>query len=117
MIVQIACALATGNRALLAGAPAAPLAAALPEPLRERVAVAHAGDRIDAALTDRDGAALVAFASEIARRDGPIASIFKVTAEALARGEPAPLDFLLNERSVCFNTTAAGGNASLMTIG
>ena len=62
---------------MLAGAPAAPLAAALPEPLRERVVVAAAADRIDAALTDRAGAALVAFAGEIARRDGPIASRFQ----------------------------------------
>ena len=85
--------------------------------MRERVAVHAAADRVDAALTDRDGAALVAFAGEIARRDGPIASVFRVTADAIRRGEPAPLDFLLNERSVCINTTAAGGNASLMTIG
>jgi len=117
LVVQTACALATGNRALLGGAPAAALAAALPEPLRERVAVHATADRVDAALTDRDGAALVAFAGEIARRDGPIASVFRVTADAIRRGEPAPLDFLLNERSVCINTTAAGGNASLMTIG
>jgi delta 1-pyrroline-5-carboxylate dehydrogenase len=46
-----------------------------------------------------------------------MAAVFRVTADALQRGEPAPLDFLLNERSVCINTTAAGGNASLMTIG
>ena len=76
-----------------------------------------ASDRVDAALTDREGAALIAFAGEIARRDGPIASVFRVTGAAIQRGEPAPLDFLLNERSVCINTTAAGGNASLMTIG
>jgi RHH-type proline utilization regulon transcriptional repressor/proline dehydrogenase/delta 1-pyrroline-5-carboxylate dehydrogenase len=117
MIVQIACALATGNRALLRGAAAAGLAATAPEPLRGRVAVHATADRVDAALTDRDGAALVAFAGEIARRDGPIASVFRATADALRRGEPPPLDFLLNERSVCINTTAAGGNASLMTIG
>jgi RHH-type proline utilization regulon transcriptional repressor/proline dehydrogenase/delta 1-pyrroline-5-carboxylate dehydrogenase len=117
MIVQIACALATGNRALLRGASAAGLAAAAPEPLRRRVAVYATADRADAALTDRAGAALVAFADEIARRDGPIAAVFRVTADALRRGEPAPLDFLINERSVCINTTAAGGNASLMTIG
>jgi RHH-type proline utilization regulon transcriptional repressor/proline dehydrogenase/delta 1-pyrroline-5-carboxylate dehydrogenase len=117
MIVQIACALATGNRALLRGASAAGLAAAAPEPLRRRVAVYATADRADAALTDRAGAALVAFAGELARRDGPIAAVFRVTADALRRGEPAPLDFLINERSVCINTTAAGGNASLMTIG
>jgi RHH-type proline utilization regulon transcriptional repressor/proline dehydrogenase/delta 1-pyrroline-5-carboxylate dehydrogenase len=117
LIVQAACALATGNRALLRGAFAAPLAASLPEQLRQRVAVAAASDRVDAVLTDREGAALITFAGEIARREGPIAAVFRVTADALQRGEPAPLDFLLNERSVCINTTAAGGNASLMTIG
>jgi len=117
LIAQIACALATGNRALLRGASAAAFVAALPQDLRARVAVYAPTDRVDAALTDRDGAALVAFAGEIARRDGPIAAVFRVSADMLRRGEPAPLDFLVNERSVCINTTAAGGNASLMTIG
>jgi len=117
LIVQAACALATGNRALLAGPSAAALVAALPEPLRERIAVAATAERVDASLTDREGSALVAFASEIARRDGPIAAVFRVSAESVKRGEPAPLDFLLNEQSLCVNTTAAGGNASLMTIG
>jgi RHH-type proline utilization regulon transcriptional repressor/proline dehydrogenase/delta 1-pyrroline-5-carboxylate dehydrogenase len=117
LIAQIICALATGNRARLRGAPAAGLIAALPEPLRERVAIAAAADRVDAALTDREDASLIAFAGELARRDGPIASVFRVTAEMIRRGETAPLNFLLNERSLCVNTTAAGGNASLMTIG
>ena len=117
LIVQAACALATGNRALLGGAFAAALVAAAPEPLRQRMAVTAAADRVDAALTDRENAALIAFGGEIARRDGPIASVFRVTADTIRRGEPAPLDFLVNERSVCINTTAAGGNASLMTIG
>ena len=81
LIVQVACALATGNRALLSGAFAEAFAAALPAPLRERVAVHAAADRVDAALTDREGAALVAFAGEIARRDGPIAPVFRVSAD------------------------------------
>jgi delta 1-pyrroline-5-carboxylate dehydrogenase len=34
----------------------------------------------------------------------------------LRQGEAPPLDFLLSERSLCVNTAAAGGNASLMTI-
>ena len=49
-------------------------------------------------------------------REGPIASVFRVDADTLRRDE-APLDFLLGERSLCVNTTAAGGNASLMSIG
>ena len=53
---------------------------------------------------------------EIARREGPIVSVFRVDEETL-RSDQAPLDFLLCERSLCVNTTAAGGNASLMSIG
>ena len=67
-------------------------------------------------MTDRRGASLVAFLGEIARREGPIASVFRVDEETLRRDQ-APLDFLLCERSLCVNTTAAGGNASLMSIG
>ena len=40
-----------------------------------------------------------------------------VDAQSLIEGAQIPLDFLLNERSLCINTTAAGGNASLMSIG
>jgi RHH-type proline utilization regulon transcriptional repressor/proline dehydrogenase/delta 1-pyrroline-5-carboxylate dehydrogenase len=117
LIAQLGCTLATGNRALLSGAPAATLLAALPAELAGQVALAGAGDPCNAALTDREGDALLALLAEFARRDGPIASMFRVTAERLRRGEAPPLDFLLNERSLCVNTTAAGGNASLMTIG
>jgi len=117
MIAQIACALAAGNRAALAGPPAAAYLAALPRALREDVVPVAATDRIDAVLTDREGAALIELLGAVARREGPIASVFRYSAEALRRGDPAPLDFLVAERSICINTTAAGGNASLMTIG
>ena len=117
MLAEIACALATGNRALLRGASAATLVEALPAELRERVAVAAAGDRCDAALADREGVALTGLLAELARRDGPIVPVFRVSVERLRRGEAPPLDFLLSERSLSVNTTAAGGNASLMTIG
>ena len=117
MIAQIGCALAAGNRAALDGAPAAALLAATPRALRADIVAAEDADRIDAALTDREGPSLVEFLSAVARRTGPIAGVFRVSDETLRRGEPAPLDFLVGERSVCVNTTAAGGNASLMSIG
>ncbi len=117
VIAQIACALATGNRAALDGAPAAALLAWLPRALQGDVVPAAATDRIDAVLTDREGAALVELLGEAAARPGPIAGVFRYSAEELRRGEAAPLDFLVAERSICINTTAAGGNASLMTIG
>ncbi len=116
LLAQIACALATGNRALLRGAPAAALVAALPRELAERVALAGADDRCNAALTDREGAALTDLVAELARREGPITPVFRVSAQRLRQGEAPPLDFLLGERSLCVNTAAAGGNASLMAI-
>jgi RHH-type proline utilization regulon transcriptional repressor/proline dehydrogenase/delta 1-pyrroline-5-carboxylate dehydrogenase len=112
IIAQAACALACGARALLRGAPAAAILAARPE----GVASADADSPFEAALTDRAGEDLIAFLSEIAARAGPIVSVFRVDAD-IAREGGAPLDFLIAERSLCVNTTAAGGNASLMSIG
>ncbi len=115
MIAQIACALATGNRAALDGAPAA---ACSPPRCRgalqgERVPVA-AADRIDAVLTDREGAALVDLLAPIAApRRADRARLPRIRPKRFAAATPAPLDFLVNERSICINTTAAGGNASL----
>lgn len=51
---------------------------------------------------------LLALSQRLAARDGPIVPIFV---------EPYPLEFLGNEVSLSVNTAAAGGNASLMTIG
>jgi RHH-type proline utilization regulon transcriptional repressor/proline dehydrogenase/delta 1-pyrroline-5-carboxylate dehydrogenase len=117
MIAQIACALATGNRAALDGPPAEALLAALPRALAEDVVAFEPSMRIDAVLTDREGAALVELLAATAARPGPIAGVFRYSAESFRRGDSAPLDFLVVERSICINTTAAGGNASLMTIG
>ncbi|HEY1942120.1 MAG TPA: bifunctional proline dehydrogenase/L-glutamate gamma-semialdehyde dehydrogenase PutA [Roseiarcus sp.] len=117
MIAQVGCALAGGNRAALQGAPAAALIAALPHTLRGAIFPASAESRVEAVLTDREGPALLELLDAVARRDGPLAAVFRLSQETLRRGDPAPLDFLLNEQSVCINTTAAGGNASLMAIG
>jgi RHH-type proline utilization regulon transcriptional repressor/proline dehydrogenase/delta 1-pyrroline-5-carboxylate dehydrogenase len=117
MVAQIACALAAGNRAALDGPPAEALLAALPKALRGDVVAATAAERVDAVLTDREGAALLELLAANAARPGPIAGVFRYSDTALRRGDPPPLDFLVAERSVCINTTAAGGNASLMTIG
>ena len=117
MIAQIACALAAGNRAALQGAPAEAVLAALPHALSGDIFAASAESRVAAVLTDREGPALLAFLDAVARRDGPIVQVFRLSRETLRRGDPAPLDFLVNERSVCINTAAAGGNASLMAIG
>jgi RHH-type proline utilization regulon transcriptional repressor/proline dehydrogenase/delta 1-pyrroline-5-carboxylate dehydrogenase len=116
MISQFACVLAAGGRAIFQGKPAVLLRKALPPALREKIEIAGPESRFVAALTDRRGDDLIAFLGEIARREGPIVSVFRVDIDTLKRRE-APVDFLLGERSLCVNTTAAGGNASLMSIG
>jgi RHH-type proline utilization regulon transcriptional repressor/proline dehydrogenase/delta 1-pyrroline-5-carboxylate dehydrogenase len=85
--------------------------------LSDEIVPAAAAPRIDAVLTDREGAALLELLAAVAARPGPIAGVFRYSAEAFRRGDPPPLDFLVRERSLCINTTAAGGNATLMTIG
>jgi RHH-type proline utilization regulon transcriptional repressor/proline dehydrogenase/delta 1-pyrroline-5-carboxylate dehydrogenase len=63
---------------------------------------------IAAALFAGTGDELLALNQHLAARDGPIVPVYV---------EPYPLEFLGNEVSLSVNTAAAGGNASLMTIG
>ncbi|MBK1657358.1 trifunctional transcriptional regulator/proline dehydrogenase/L-glutamate gamma-semialdehyde dehydrogenase [Paracraurococcus ruber] len=98
-----AAALAQGNRALV------PASAGLPG-LGGRVL--PVGSAVpDAVLARGDTGSLPALLAEVAGWDGPIRPVL-----VMADGD-APPDLLLRECAVCTNTTAAGGNASLMTIG
>jgi len=113
LIAQIACALSAGSRAVLDGPAADETIYAFSGLPLER---ATSGARVQAALTDRRDDALITLARELAAREGEIVSLYRVDADTLRRDE-VPLDLLLSERSLCVNTTAAGGNASLMSIG
>jgi RHH-type transcriptional regulator, proline utilization regulon repressor / proline dehydrogenase / delta 1-pyrroline-5-carboxylate dehydrogenase len=115
--VQIACALSTGNRAVLSGPAARPLFERLSTALKANIGLADASSSFDAALTDCEGDALRALLGEVAATDGSIVSVFSLSAERFDAGENWPLDWLMNERTATVNTTAAGGNASLMAIG
>ncbi|MEO9191271.1 MAG: L-glutamate gamma-semialdehyde dehydrogenase, partial [Acetobacteraceae bacterium] len=84
---QVAAALATGNRVLTE--------ASIPM------------ERFDTVLFDGDADALRALNRELAARDGPIVAVFT----------GIPLHGLVRERSISTNTAAAGGNATLMSIG
>jgi len=67
----------------------------------------------EAVLLHGDAAAALDVAPVLAERPGPIAGL-----TLLAPGSAdVPLERLLNERAVSVNTAAAGGNASLMTMG
>jgi RHH-type transcriptional regulator, proline utilization regulon repressor / proline dehydrogenase / delta 1-pyrroline-5-carboxylate dehydrogenase len=101
---------AAGNRALIAADNPA-RAAVVDLPGIEFVADPLADARLRAVVSDARGAELVDLQRLLAARDGPIV--------ALVPGGPGGCDRwrLVEERSVCVNTAAAGGNASLMALG
>jgi RHH-type transcriptional regulator, proline utilization regulon repressor / proline dehydrogenase / delta 1-pyrroline-5-carboxylate dehydrogenase len=115
---QVTAALVTGNVALVLPPPSATnFLASLPPALRPHVRIVHdpAEAAFDAVLFEGDSDGLAYWAPRFAALDGPI-----VPVHALPRGAaPAdyPLEWLLRECCVSTNTAAAGGNASLMSIG
>ena len=59
-----------------------------------------------------------AWARQLAAREGPIVTPQCLTPDDISRGKAYySLEWLVTERSISINTAAAGGNASLMTIG
>jgi RHH-type transcriptional regulator, proline utilization regulon repressor / proline dehydrogenase / delta 1-pyrroline-5-carboxylate dehydrogenase len=110
LLNQLAAVLATGNRALvLMDAPPS-----LPAAVMERVRFIDArdldGSDVAIALVEQglDGDVR----TRLAARPGAIVGIVDTRADA-----PIALWRLVAERALCVNTTAAGGNASLMTLG
>ncbi|AKJ69756.1 proline dehydrogenase/pyrroline-5-carboxylate dehydrogenase [Pandoraea thiooxydans] len=121
---QLAAVLATGNRAIFTARPAAKsLFDTLPKAFKARVSMlpddadAGAVAELAAVLFEGDSDELRDLSRAVAQRSGPILSVQGLAPEALAAGEDYLLERLLTERSVSVNTAAAGGNASLMTIG
>jgi RHH-type proline utilization regulon transcriptional repressor/proline dehydrogenase/delta 1-pyrroline-5-carboxylate dehydrogenase len=115
-LLQLAAVLAVGGHALWPAAEAARLHT-LPEALQARVlrvqdwtrAEAH----FDTVLLHGDGPRRLQVAAQLAQRPGPIVPLL-----AFDCGDAfIPLEWLVVERSVSINTAAAGGNASLMSIG
>ncbi len=103
---QIEAILAAGNQAVVEAAnPALPADIAASVRL---VADIDAVEDLRAVLTDAGGAALIALSRRMAAREGAIVPVL-VGAGDLSR--------LVEEVSISTNTAAAGGNASLMSIG
>ena len=86
---------------------------------RQREAVQASGNRAvtdpahaaDAILFEGDAPALLALCQSLASRPGAIVPVHVAGADGLY-----PVEFLVQERSISTNTTAAGGNANLMMI-
>ncbi len=116
---QLAAVLATGNDAvILAERPLRETLAGAPAPVLARIEWIDdikTADPCAGALIEGERDRILLAQQLIAGLDGPI-----LLAQAAAeRGEdrvPYCLDWLLEEVSTSINTTAAGGNASLMTI-
>ncbi|BEP96780.1 trifunctional transcriptional regulator/proline dehydrogenase/L-glutamate gamma-semialdehyde dehydrogenase [Acidovorax sp. A79] len=117
LLTQTAAVLASGGKALWPSTQAG-LRAQLAPAVQASIAVADQvldDGRIElsAVLHHGDAASLHAVCEALARRPGPIVGV-----TALPPGATdVPLERLLIERALSVNTAAAGGNASLMTIG
>ncbi|WP_374324271.1 trifunctional transcriptional regulator/proline dehydrogenase/L-glutamate gamma-semialdehyde dehydrogenase [Aquipseudomonas alcaligenes] len=116
LLAQLAATLAVGSHALLPERQRE-LLAALPKEVQKRIATVADWTAIDAEfdaiLHHGDSDQLREVSQQAAQRKGAIVSV-----HGLNKGETdIPLERLLIEHALSVNTAAAGGNASLMTIG
>lgn len=114
LLNQLAATLATGNRAVIVAHATSLVPADLPPAVEDRVQVVGSlealKDSFQIALVESSLAAQVRV--PLAERDGAVVGVIDTTPEGVI-----PLWRLIAERALCVNTTAAGGNASLMTLG
>jgi RHH-type proline utilization regulon transcriptional repressor/proline dehydrogenase/delta 1-pyrroline-5-carboxylate dehydrogenase len=115
---QFAAVLATGNVAVVDKSfGGAGNLSGLPVSVAQRIEGLSAAGALAGALIEGDADRILAINSRIATLAGPLALVQAASREDL-RANPVPynLNWLLQEVSTSINTTAAGGNASLMTI-
>lgn len=110
LLAQMAAVLATGNRGTVEGMD-------LPEGLPPAISQAfwpRPAEPVTAALAEGGDEAVKVVNLHASALNGPILTVY-----ASLPGKPWewPLDGLLQEVSISINTTAAGGNASLMMLG
>ena len=118
--LQLAAILATGNDAAVPALLAAAALDGLPPELAHRIAGYDdplAAPGLAGALIEGEGEAVAEAARRLAARPGPILRAQALSHAELAAGENYHLADLVEERAISTNTAAAGGNASLMTIG
>jgi RHH-type proline utilization regulon transcriptional repressor/proline dehydrogenase/delta 1-pyrroline-5-carboxylate dehydrogenase len=120
LLLQVGAILATGNDAVVGAVLAERALRGLPGEFAHRVV--RVEDPLNApklafALFEGEGAATADALRRLAGRPGPIVRLQALTSARLAAGEDYNLADLVEERAASTNTAAAGGNASLMTIG
>jgi RHH-type proline utilization regulon transcriptional repressor/proline dehydrogenase/delta 1-pyrroline-5-carboxylate dehydrogenase len=118
-LIQIGAILATGNDAIVNAGETLALKR-LPPELSHRIVMAFyplEAPLLAGALFEGEADALAAALRQLADRPGPIVRLQALTPARLAAGEDYNLAELVEECAIATNTAAAGGNASLMTIG
>ena len=120
LLIQIGAILATGNDAVVDAELAGRALSGLPADLAPRIL--RVEDPLSApalafALLEGDQAPTTAALRKLAGRPGPIVRLQALSSARLAAGEDYNLADLVEECATATNTAAAGGNASLMTIG
>jgi RHH-type proline utilization regulon transcriptional repressor/proline dehydrogenase/delta 1-pyrroline-5-carboxylate dehydrogenase len=118
-LIQIGTILATGNDAVVS-AGVVPTLKGLPPEFGRRIETVLSpleAPALAGALIAGDAAAVSGALRQLAARPGPIVRLQALTPARLAAGEDYDLTALVEERVIATNTAAAGGNASLMTIG
>ncbi len=112
LLNQLAAVLVTGNTAIVAASASSLVPAGLPKAVRNLIRIADdivKTDDIAIALVETSRAASVL--PQLAAREGALVPIVEMT-----KNSSIPTWRLVAERALCINTTAAGGNASLMTL-
>ncbi len=120
LLIQIGAILATGNDAVVSAALAERVLSGLPVELRHRISRIEnplGAPALAFALLEGDEAATSEALRKLASRAGPIVRLQALSTARLAAGEDYNLADLVEECATATNTAAAGGNASLMTIG
>jgi RHH-type proline utilization regulon transcriptional repressor/proline dehydrogenase/delta 1-pyrroline-5-carboxylate dehydrogenase len=118
---QWAAVLATGNQAVWLDCPAVRewVSQTSPDPTRYSLVQDEQLTELtcQSVLFEGDTDALKKINLRIASRPGAIGVVQGRTQDALLAGQDYILDLLVREQSISTNTAAAGGNATLMTIG
>ncbi|MCJ2083850.1 bifunctional proline dehydrogenase/L-glutamate gamma-semialdehyde dehydrogenase PutA [Methylobacterium sp. J-090] len=122
LVGQVGAALATGSRAILRPSEAARIlvaelhaAPALPAALTDHVRLGDVGE-CDVALWPMGEPGLPDLARALATQAGAIVPILTPRLDPATGARDYPLEMLVLERTTCIDTTAAGGNASLLAL-
>lgn len=111
LLNQVAAVLATGNTAVIPAEQNKLIPPGLPSVVRDAIMVGGDLVPLELHLALVDAPLVAQWRHSLAARDGALVPLIPT-----AQDMPVALWRLVAERALCVNTTAAGGNASLMTL-